>query len=125
MEQNHNLAFVEVAFLTDLAPYRRLVGRLIYLFVTRLDLAYSVHILSQFMQQPREDHWEAALKVVRYLKKSLGQGILLRTDSDISLEGWCDSDWASFHLRAFLDRMVRVTWLFSCVVEDQEATNNV
>lgn len=95
MEQNHNLALAKGEFLADPAPYRRLVGRLIYLSVTRPDLAYSVHILSQFMQQPREDHWEAALRVVRYLKKSPGQGILLRADSDLSLEGWCDSDWAS------------------------------
>lgn len=95
MEQNHNLGLAYGAFLADPAPYRRLVGRLIYLSVTRPDLAYSVHILSQFMQQPRDAHWEAALRVVRYLKKSPGQGILLHADSDLSLKGWCDSDWAS------------------------------
>ncbi|XP_073017921.1 uncharacterized protein [Primulina eburnea] len=95
MEQNHNLALAKGAVLADPAPYMRLVGRLIYMSTTRPDLAYSVHILSQFMQQPRDDHWEDALRVVRYLKKSPGQGILLRTDSDLHLEGWCDSDWAS------------------------------
>ena len=65
--------------------YRRLVGRLIYLAVTRPDLAYSVHILSQFMQEPRIEHWEAALKVVRYLKGTPGQGILLSADCDLTL----------------------------------------
>ncbi|CAH9093489.1 unnamed protein product [Cuscuta epithymum] len=47
------------------------------------------------MQQPRKEHWNAALRVVWYLKGSLGQGILLSSSSDFLLTGWCDSDWAS------------------------------
>ncbi|XP_026419425.1 uncharacterized protein LOC113315350 [Papaver somniferum] len=95
METNHQLALAKGNIPDDVEKYRRLVGRLIYLSVTRPDLAYSVHILSQFIQQPRMEHWEAALRVVRYLKKNPGQGILMRSDSALSLKGWCDSDWAS------------------------------
>lgn len=47
------------------------------------------------MQTPREEHWEAALRVVRYLKHAPGQGILLWSDCDLHLYGYCDSDWAS------------------------------
>ena len=47
------------------------------------------------MQAPRTDHWDAALRVVRYLKGTPGQGILLCADSDLTLTGWCDSDWAA------------------------------
>ena len=47
------------------------------------------------VQQPRERHWEAALQVVRYLKGNPGQGVFLRSDCDLQLYGWCDSDWAS------------------------------
>lgn len=47
------------------------------------------------MQHPQEDHWEAALRVVHYLKGNPGQGILLRADSDLHLTTYCDSDWAS------------------------------
>ncbi|RVX10006.1 Retrovirus-related Pol polyprotein from transposon RE2 [Vitis vinifera] len=65
--------------LSNPESYRRLVGRLIYLAVTRPDLAYSVHILSQFMQEPRIEHWEATLRVVRYLKACQSLG---------SLSGW-------------------------------------
>ena len=95
IEQNHKLGLATGEFVPDPESYRRLVGRLIYLAVTRPDLAYSVHILSQFMQEPRMEHWEAALRVVRYLKGTPGQGILLRADSELTLEGWCDSDWAA------------------------------
>ncbi|CAH9143337.1 unnamed protein product [Cuscuta epithymum] len=95
IEQNHDLAKAVGPPLADPEPYRRLLGRLIYLVVTRPDLAYAVHILSQFLQNPRHEHWNAALRVVRYLKGSPGQGILLRADGDLTLTGWCDSDWAA------------------------------
>ncbi|KAJ9546293.1 hypothetical protein OSB04_018836 [Centaurea solstitialis] len=91
--QNHQLGKVDGPVLATPESYRRLVGRLIYLVVTRPDLAYAVHILSQFMHQPRQEHWEAALRVVRYLKGSPGQGVLLHSDNDLKLKGWCDSYW--------------------------------
>ncbi|KAM6584165.1 hypothetical protein CsatB_011167 [Cannabis sativa] len=95
IEQNHKLGLASGELLKDPESYRRVVGRLIYLAVTRPDLAYSVHILSQFMQEPRTEHWEAALRVVRYLKGTPGQGILLSAECDLTLQGWCDSDWAA------------------------------
>lgn len=45
------------------------------------------------MQSPQEEQWLAALKVVRYLKDTLGHGIILRAESSFHLTGWCDSDW--------------------------------
>lgn len=38
------------------------------------------------------EHWEAVLHVVRYLKGNPGQSILLRTDCDLHLRAFCDSD---------------------------------
>lgn len=59
MEQNHKLSSSTSPFFTNVEQYRRLVGRLIYLAFTRPDLAYVVHILSQFLHEPRQDHWDA------------------------------------------------------------------
>ena len=87
LEENNKLALSDSPLLPDPKPYRRLLGRLIYLSVTRPDLAYSVHVLAQFMQTPREDHWLAALRVVRYLKSDPGQGILLRADNNFQITG--------------------------------------
>lgn len=53
LEQNHDLARDDGVFFTEPEKYRRLVGRLVYLSVTRPDLAYAVHIFAQFMQHPR------------------------------------------------------------------------
>ena len=95
LEQNHKLALAANSDLRDPGQYKRLVGRLIYLTITRPELSYYVHMLAQFMQQPKDEHWEVALRVVQYLKGNLGQGILLHSDCDLKLYAYCDSDWAS------------------------------
>lgn len=95
MEQNQKLALDTGQLFSNPPRYRRLVGRLIYLTITRPEITYSVHILSQFMQAPRQAHWDAAMHVLRYLKSSPGQGIILPKDNDLQLVGYCDSDWAS------------------------------
>ena len=56
IEQNHKLGLATGNILSNAESYRRLVDRLIYLVVTRPDLAYSVHILSQFMYEPLVAH---------------------------------------------------------------------
>jgi hypothetical protein len=94
MEQNHKLALDGSVILDNPCAYRRLVRRLIYLTITRPDICYSVHILSQFMHQPRHGHWAAAIHILRYLKSTPGQGIFLPSKSDLQLHAYCDSDWA-------------------------------
>ncbi|KAI9185245.1 hypothetical protein LWI28_005591 [Acer negundo] len=81
-------------FLKDPSQYRRLVGILIYLTVSRPDITYAVHVLSRFMHQPRKLHMEAALRVVRYLKGAPGKGMFFSSNSDFKLRAYCDSDWA-------------------------------
>jgi len=71
------------------------VGRLIYLTITRPDLCYAVHILSQFMQAPRKEHMNAARCVLRYIKGSPDCGIVIHAQSDLQLIGYCDSDWSA------------------------------
>jgi len=72
MEENHKLALATGRLLADPTKYGRLNGRLIYLTTIRPDLTYAVHILSQFMQAPREEHMEAAQRGVQYLKGTVG-----------------------------------------------------
>jgi len=59
MEQNLKFNDTYGALLPDPNSYRRLVGRLIYLTITQPDIAFPVNILSQFMQQPRQPHYDA------------------------------------------------------------------
>ena len=95
LEQNHRLATVESPAFDDPQKYRRLVGRLIYLMHTRPELSYAVHILTQFMKKPKQVHWDAATRVVRFLRGTVGYGVFLSSDTDLTLTVYCDSDWSS------------------------------
>ncbi|XP_031280039.1 uncharacterized protein LOC116138465 [Pistacia vera] len=57
----------------DPKKYRRLVGKLNYLTVTRPDTAYSVNVVSQFMASPTVHHWETLEQILCYLKRALGR----------------------------------------------------
>lgn len=94
MEQNVKLKPTDGVLLKDPTRYRRLVGKLIYLTVTRPDIVYSVQNLSQFMHQPRKPHMEAALRVLRFIKGTPGQGLLFPTVNNLELRAYCDSDHA-------------------------------
>ncbi|KAJ0513614.1 putative RNA-directed DNA polymerase [Helianthus annuus] len=93
MEQNLKLDKCDKEAQVDANQYRRLIGRLLYLQATRPDVAYVVNILSQFVGDPRVSHLEAANRVLRYLKGTPGQGILLPKQGSTNLITYCDSDW--------------------------------
>nr|KYP61739.1 hypothetical protein KK1_016249 [Cajanus cajan] len=95
MDPNHCLSLAKGALLPDPEQYKRLVGWLLYLSITRPEHSYCVHTLAQFMQHPRQEHWDAALRVVHFLKANPRQGILLSANCDLQLYAWCDLDWAS------------------------------
>ncbi|XP_039172120.1 uncharacterized mitochondrial protein AtMg00810-like [Eucalyptus grandis] len=81
--------------LNDPSGYQKLVGKLIYLTMTRPDISYAVQTLSQFMHSPKLSHLNAALKVVKYLKKCPGLGILLSKDCNMEMLAYCDADYAT------------------------------
>ena len=74
--------------------YRPLVGSLIYLTVTRPDIAHAVHIVSQFMAAPRTPHYTAVLHILRYVKGTIFQGLHYSHNSSLELYGYSDADWA-------------------------------
>jgi hypothetical protein len=73
--QNHRLEEYPDQIPTDKGRYQKLVGKLIYLSHTRPDIAYAVRVVSQFMHNPSEDHMEAVIRILRYLKASPGKGL--------------------------------------------------
>ncbi|XP_042948597.1 uncharacterized mitochondrial protein AtMg00810-like [Carya illinoinensis] len=74
MESNLKLTRTDFVLYDDPSAYRRMIGRLLYLTLTRPDLAYSVQDLSQLLAKPAISHYQAATRVLRYLKATLGQG---------------------------------------------------
>nr|XP_016483198.1 PREDICTED: uncharacterized mitochondrial protein AtMg00810-like [Nicotiana tabacum] len=81
--------------LSDPIFHRQLVGKLNFLTNTRLDIAYGVQHLSQYMQDPIEPHLQAAYHMLRYLLKDPTLGLFMSSDNDFLVKAYCDSDWAA------------------------------
>ncbi|XP_061373363.1 uncharacterized mitochondrial protein AtMg00810-like [Gastrolobium bilobum] len=79
----------------DAAAYRRPVACLLYLTDTRPDISFVVQQLSQFIAQPMKFHFDAALRVLRYLKGSLGNGLFFPSQNSHVLTRFTDADWAT------------------------------
>src|SRR5512144_1559420 len=94
MEQNVDWWDNAMTLLEDADLYCRLVGKLIFLVVTRPDISYAVSVLSQFMQAPRTIHLEGVYRVLAYIKRAPGKGLLYRRQGHLRVEAFSDSGFA-------------------------------
>lgn len=78
----------------DVTSYRRLIGSLQHLALTRPDISFALNKLAQHMQHPTDITMQAAKRVLRYLKGTIDHGLQLSQNLSPSIEGFCDSDWA-------------------------------
>ena len=79
--------------LSNPSLYTRLVGSLVYLTVTRPDISYVVHQVSQYLSAPRSTHYAAVLRILRYLKDTLFHGLFYSAQSPLILCAFSDTDW--------------------------------
>ena len=95
MDPNLKLTATDGDPLPDSSQYRRLIGRLLYLTISRPDITFAVNKLSQFMSNPLTPHLSVVHHLLRYLKSTPGQGILFSSKSSIRLQGYADADWGT------------------------------
>ncbi|GKD44061.1 hypothetical protein Tco_1268706, partial [Tanacetum coccineum] len=91
MEKDLKLSKAEDEPEVEATQYRKVVGCLRYLLHTRPDLTYSVGVVSQYMQSPRESHARAIKQSLRYLKGTTSFGIKYNRSNDLKLVGYSDS----------------------------------
>ena len=94
LEQNVKLTAEKGELLEDVTVYRRIVGSLIYMTITRPDLSYAVGLVSQFMQALRKPHLDVATRILRYVKSTLQYGLFYEVGCPIQVHGYTDADWA-------------------------------
>ena len=70
---------------------------MLYLGFTRPDITHATQQLSQFLHEPHQCHWNAAIHVLRYLKNEPAKGLFYpaRPGSALTIEAYCDADWAA------------------------------
>ena len=95
IEYNCRLNSHDGESLSDATLYRQLVGSLIYLTVTHPDISYAVHVVSQFMAAPRSPHYAVVLRILRYMKGTIFDGLHFSSLSLLTLQAYLDADWAS------------------------------
>jgi hypothetical protein len=78
-------------------PYRSLIGCLLYITTcTRPDIAFVVTQLSRFLENPGQQHWNAAVRVLRYLKSTRQHGIIYQGGTgSVTLKAYSDADWGT------------------------------
>jgi hypothetical protein len=86
----------EVGKAANPTEYKQMIGCLMYMLATRPDMAFSVCLAARYMERPTEMHVAAVKRILRYLKGTLNLGILYKckTDNNLILQGWSDSDYA-------------------------------
>ena len=81
-------AFASNSDLVDPTMYKQLIGSLMFLVNTRLDICFAMNTLSQFMVESRHVHWVPAKHVLRYLHGTVGYGLRYVSGGEVRLQGY-------------------------------------
>ncbi|XP_047250078.1 uncharacterized mitochondrial protein AtMg00810-like [Capsicum annuum] len=76
----------------DKGVHQRIVGRLLYLTMTRTNLSFVVQVLRQHMHAPRQTQTDATLRVVRCIKGTASLGLFMPADINLKLTAYCEPD---------------------------------
>lgn len=86
------IAYIKTRKLQDNTNYRKLIGKLLYITNTNLDIAYVVQQLSQHLKNPHEAHLTAAHRILRYLKGKPALWVFYSSTKDYKIKCYTDYD---------------------------------
>lgn len=73
--------------------YKSLVGSLRNPTLTRPNIMYVVGIVSRHMEEPKQEHYTAAKRILRYMQGSVNYGLHYTSSEDPRLVGYTDTDY--------------------------------
>ena len=125
MDVNVKLAQDDRELLDDPLQYRRIIGKLLYLTITRPDLCYVVNRLSQFLAKSRVLYSQVVVHVLQYIKNTFGQGLFYPTSTSLQLKAFVDANWGTCpHSRKSISGYCVFSWRLIPFLEIQETTHN-
>ena len=94
LEMNARLTPLDGTPLSNATLYHQLIGSLVYLTVTRPDIAHAVHMVSQFLAAPHSTHYATVIHILRYIKGTMFHGLHVSAHSTLDLCAYSDTNWA-------------------------------
>ena len=79
----------------DVTLYRSMIGYLLYLIASRLDIVFSVGVCSRFRSNHKISHLNAVKRIIKYVDGTCDYGLFYSKESNLSLARFSDSNWAS------------------------------
>jgi len=70
------------------------VGKLNYLTLTKPNISFPVSVVSQFLNSPCDSHWNAVVRILKYIKRAPGKGLVFTDRGHTNIVGYSDADWA-------------------------------
>jgi hypothetical protein len=94
MGTNGNLDSDASGNMVDQKLYRSMIGSLLYVTTSRLDVIFSVCMCVRFQASPRESHLTATKRILRYFEHTQNVGLWYPKRAKFKLVGYSDSDYA-------------------------------
>nr|XP_023893257.1 uncharacterized protein LOC112005239 [Quercus suber] len=94
MSPNVELAVDLLGKSIDPSLYRSMIGSLLYLTTSRLDISYSVEVCARYQAIPKESHITMVKHIIKYVKSISNFGVWYDKDTNDVLAGYSDADWA-------------------------------
>eukprot|EP00253_Pinus_taeda_P033214 PITA_33214 len=89
-----NLSANDESTAVNQPTYRSMIGSLLYLIGTQLDIMHAVGIVGRFQANPKETHLQAVKRIFKYPQGTQNYGLWYPRDTDLTLHAYTDADWA-------------------------------
>ncbi|GJR33699.1 uncharacterized mitochondrial protein-like protein [Tanacetum coccineum] len=80
--------------LVDQIKYHSMVGALMYLTASRLDIVHATSNCARYQARPTEKHLKEVKRIFRYLKNTINMGLWYPKDTGFNLTAFSDLDHA-------------------------------
>ena len=88
-----NLSKDDESMEVDHTVFRSMIGSLLYVTTTRLDVMQVVGLVARFQSTTKETHVIAVKRIFRYLKSTMEYGLWYPKGQDFTLKTFTDADW--------------------------------